>query len=62
MLIISVLPGLLQILMVLIGYIPESPVYLIEKNRNDQAKEVMSLFYKDEFVDVALENKVREVR
>ena len=62
MLIISVLPGLLQILMVLVGYIPESPVYLIEKNRNDKAKEVMSLFYKEEFVDMALENKVREVR
>lgn len=61
MLIISVLPGLFQILMVLIGYIPESPVYLIEKNQNDKAKEVMSLFYKEEYLETALENKIREV-
>jgi len=34
MLAISILPGILQIIMLLTGYIPESPVYLIEKNQN----------------------------
>jgi len=42
---IGLLPSLIQILLIFIGYIPESPYTLITKNRRDDARAVLALFY-----------------
>jgi MFS transporter, SP family, xylose:H+ symportor len=54
---ISCLPSLIQLFFLVIGYIPESPYSLIIKNRRDEARDVLSLYYKEEFVDKILEEK-----
>jgi MFS family permease len=42
---VPLLPSLLQLLFIAVGYIPESPHSLITKNRKESAREVLSLFY-----------------
>ena len=35
---------LVQTVLLLVNYIPESPNYLLKKNKNDQAREVIAMF------------------
>lgn len=44
---IGLLPSLIQIFLIFIGYIPESPSSLIIKNRRDDARAVLALFYEE---------------
>ena len=55
------LPGLIQLLLVVTGYIPESPTYLIKKGKRDEAKKVLGIFYKADYVDKILEEKERDI-
>jgi hypothetical protein len=57
---ISCLPSLIQLFFLVIGYIPESPYSLIIKNRRDEARDVLSLYYKEEFVTKILEEKDKQ--
>lgn len=54
---IPLLPSLLQLLFIAVGYIPESPHSLILKNRKDTAREVLALFYEEAFVDQLVEDR-----
>lgn len=45
MLIIPIIPSILQLIFIGAGYIPESPYSLIVKNRREQAREVLGIFY-----------------
>ena len=47
MLSLGMLFSLVQLFLIACGYIPESPTSLILKNRKEEAKEVLSLFYQD---------------
>lgn len=42
---IPLIPSILQLFFIAIGYIPESPHSLITKNRKESAREVLGLFY-----------------
>ena len=48
---LSNLPGVIQLILIFVGYIPESPTSLIKKNRREDAKKVLSIFYQDEYVN-----------
>jgi MFS transporter, SP family, sugar:H+ symporter len=52
---------IVQSILLLVGFIPESPNSLIRKNRTEEAKAVVALFTKPEFVDEAYDEKVLEV-
>lgn len=52
---IPLLPSIFQLFFILIGYIPESPHSLIIKNRKESAREVLTLFYEDSYVDQMVE-------
>lgn len=54
---IPLLPSIIQLFFILIGYIPESPHSLILKNRKDTAREVLTLFYEESFVDQLVEER-----
>lgn len=54
---IGLLPSILQLLFIAIGYIPESPHSLIIKNRKETAREVLALFYEESFVDQMVEER-----
>jgi hypothetical protein len=41
---------LFQSALLLGGYIPESPNYLLSKNKKEEARAVIALFIKDKFV------------
>jgi len=47
MLSLGMFAPVVQLLLILVGYIPESPTSLILKNKKEEAKEVLSLFYQD---------------
>lgn len=57
MLAIPMLPSIIQLLFIIGGYIPESPHSLILKNRREQARDVLGLFYEEQFVEKILEEK-----
>jgi MFS transporter, SP family, xylose:H+ symportor len=57
----AALPNLIQLLFVFIGYIPESPSSLILKNRREEARDVLGLFYEEEYVNVILEEREKEI-
>ena len=40
----------IHLICIVTGYLPESPHSLILKNRKEQAENVLSLFYQDEYV------------
>ena len=42
---LALIPSVIQLILLLVGYIPESPIYLIEKNQRDEAKESLAAFY-----------------
>lgn len=48
---IPLLPSIFQLFFIMIGYIPESPHSLIIKNRKETAREVLSIFYEESYVD-----------
>lgn len=48
---------LLQMFFLAFGYIPESPYSLIVRNRRENARDVLALFYQEEFVNQILEDK-----
>jgi MFS family permease len=52
---------LLQSVLLMTGFIPESPNSLISKNRNEQAKEVIALFTVPAYVGTAFRQKQMEV-
>lgn len=52
---IPLLPSIFQLFFILIGYIPESPHSLIIKNRKESAREVLTLFYEESYVDQMVE-------
>jgi MFS family permease len=54
---IPLLPSLVQLFFIAINYIPESPHSLIIKNRKDTAREVLSLFYEESYVDQLVEER-----
>jgi hypothetical protein len=54
MLIVPVLPSLLQLIFIAVGFIPESPYSLIIKNRREQARDVLSIFYEEQYVEQIL--------
>ena len=54
---IPLLPSIFQLFFILIGYIPESPHSLIIKNRKETAREVLSIFYEESFVDQMVEER-----
>lgn len=54
---IGLVPSVLQLFFIAIGYIPESPHSLIVKNRKETAREVLALFYEDSFVDQMVEDR-----
>lgn len=54
MLIIPVLPSILQLFFIFIGFIPESPYSLIVKNRREQARDVLGIFYEEQYVEQIL--------
>jgi hypothetical protein len=58
---IGLLPSIIQILLVFIGYIPESPYSLIIKNRRDDARAVLALFYEEEYVNGILEEREKAI-
>ena len=43
----TAIPCLIQLLLIAIGYIPESPYTLIVKNKKEEAKKVIALFYEE---------------
>ena len=51
---IPIIPSIIQLFLIAIGYIPESIHSLILKNRKEPAYSVVSLFYMESFVDQAL--------
>ena len=50
-----------QSLLLLVGYVPESPNSLIRKNKNEEAKEVIALFTVTSHVEKAFQHKQLEV-
>lgn len=42
---LGLLPSLFQLFFILIGFIPESPFSLIIKNKKEEARDVLTLFY-----------------
>jgi MFS family permease len=53
---------IIQSVLLIANFIPESPCSLIRRNRGYQAKEIIALFTKEEFVETAYEEKRAEVR
>ena len=58
---IGLLPSIIQLICVMIGYIPESPFSLINKNRKAEAVEVLSIFYEEEYIQEILAEKEKVV-
>ena len=58
---LGLLPSIIQIILVFIGYIPESPYSLITKNRREDAKAVLALFYEEEFINTILEEREKAI-
>ena len=58
---VAALPSLIQLIVIFTGYIPESPYTLIVKNKKEEAKEVIGLFYEEEYVNGILEEKEKEI-
>lgn len=58
---LALLPSIIQIILIFIGYIPESPYSLISKNRRDEARAVLALFYEEEFVNGILEEREKAI-
>lgn len=61
MLFLGGVPSIIQLLLLFIGYIPESPHSLIFKNKRAEAGEVLSLFYEDGYVNIILDERERSV-
>lgn len=61
MLAIPLLPSLIQLFCIAIGYIPESPVSLLIKNKRDEARKVLSLFYEDQHLNMIVEEKEKDI-
>lgn len=58
---IPLLPSIIQLFSVAIGYIPESPASLLQKNKREEAREVLSLFYEDEYLSQIVEEKEQQI-
>ena len=54
---VPIIPSIIQLFLIAVGYIPESLHSLILKNRKESAHQVISLFYMDSFVDQVLAEK-----
>jgi hypothetical protein len=54
MLIIPIIPSIVQLICIGVGFIPESPYSLIIKNRRDEARDVFRLFYDEQYVEQIL--------
>ena len=61
MLAIPLLPSIIQLIGVAIGYIPESPASLLLKNKREAAKDVLALFYEDDYLTQIVEEKEKAI-
>ena len=53
--------NVLLVILLLVGFIPESPKSLIKQNKNDKAKEAIALFIIPELVEEIYQQKLKEV-
>lgn len=53
--------NVILVLLLLIGFIPESPKSLIKKNKNEEAKAAIALFIIPELVEEIYQQKLKEV-
>ena len=52
---------ILQMIFLAFGYIPQSPYSLIVRNRRENARDVLALFYEQEYVNLILEDREKAV-
>jgi MFS family permease len=58
---LAMLPHLILLIFTFVGYIPDSPSSLIVRNKREEARDVLALFYQEEYVNVILEEREKTI-